>query len=67
MNASDKTGRRKRGGGGKRRVRVGRDALVSHTLGTLRALQNPDFEKNNLFVLQSTNYITACMLEQPFR
>ena len=67
MNASDKTGRRKRGGGGKRRVRVGRDALVSHTPGTLRALQNPDFEKNNLFVLQSTNYITACMLEQPFR
>ena len=58
MNASDKTGkdRRKRGGGWKRRVRVGRDA------------QNPDFEKNNLFVLQSTNYTyTSCMREQPLR
>ena len=58
MNASDKTGkdRRKSGGGWKRRVRVGRDA------------QNPDFERNNLFVLQSTNYTyTACMRKQPLR
>ena len=39
---------------------------ISHP-GDAKGLAKPDFEKNNLFVLQSTNYITACMLEQPFR
>ena len=67
MNVSDKTGKEKK----RRRVETKseggeRHSRISHP-GTLRALQNPVFEKNNLFVLQSTNYITACMLEQPLR